>query len=53
MLSLFSVINNQTEEEMNFVLMGNILKNIPKEYVVATYDLKGSAHQRRVIKDES
>ncbi len=29
--------------------MGNILKNIPKKYVIKSYDMKGSSYQRQVL----
>lgn len=33
------------------MLMGNLLKNIPKQYVLKSYDMKGSTYQRQVLKD--
>lgn len=34
------------------MLMGNILRDIPKKYVIKSYDMKGSTHQRQVLNDE-
>ena len=32
--------------------MCNILKDIPKKYILKSYDMKGSTHQRQVLKDK-
>lgn len=32
------------------MIMGNLRSIIPKKYVIRTYDLKGSAYARQVIK---
>lgn len=50
-LGLYKVINPETGEEISFMLMGNILRDLPKRYVIRSYDMKGSSHQRRVLND--
>jgi hypothetical protein len=34
------------------MIMGNLLKNIDRKYMIKSYDLKGSTHQRQVLKNE-
>jgi hypothetical protein len=29
--------------------MGNIIKNIPRKYILKSYDMKGSSYQRQVM----
>ncbi len=31
------------------MMMGNILNNIPKKYILKSYDMKGSSYQRQVL----
>lgn len=49
--SVFTALNVDTQEEMHFMLMGSITKNIPKKYLMRIYDLKGSYLNRRVLRD--
>ncbi len=39
-------------EKVHFLIMGNMLNTIPREYIHNIYDLKGSTHNRQVLKDE-
>ncbi len=32
--------------------MSNILKNIPKKYILKSYDMKGSSYQRQVLTND-
>jgi hypothetical protein len=48
--SVFKIHLLDVEEDLNFLLMGNILKNIDRKYVLRTYDLKGSTLSREVLK---
>lgn len=34
------------------MLMGNILKDIHKKYVIRAYDMKGSRYQRQVLTND-
>jgi hypothetical protein len=40
------------DEDIDFTLMGNILRRIDRKYVMRSFDLKGSTHQREVLKGE-
>lgn len=48
---VYTIINSETNEQIHFMLMGNILKKINKKYVLRVYDMKGSTHHRKVIQD--
>jgi hypothetical protein len=50
MYSIVSVLNTESEDEVNFCLMGNILRGINRKYVIRSYDLKGSLYSRAVLK---
>jgi len=49
---LYTVVNSETNDAISFMIMGNLLKNIDRKYMVKSYDLKGSTHQRQVLKSD-